>query len=379
MRHIILSITTLLLLAVPNFIYSQDKDVNFDQKYIAANDKKTTIEINEVQEMVYLILAITDFGKKNPNMTNQSTEYFQDINKHFSKYTNLPAVTKFDQLLNENLINYFILAGNAYGFKFDGNKIVPTNIYNFPAKGVGKFEVKTNPITTYLKDLEAFAKASQYRKFYKNHQEYYQKLKNDYAKYAAIDQQKTWLESKFDYNINSYRVLTSPLINGMNATHTFEDNNFKEILLFLPTIRNNKEWTETFNQAINTRVIFTEIDHNYVGPVSEKNSERINSIFNNREKWVDSTNKGTAHYPNPVKVYDEYLTWGLFLLYAYDKYGNDESLFQQIVNNVDEMMVKKGFPKGKEFNAELLSLYKNNRTQKVEFFYQPLLDWAAKQ
>ena len=310
MKRKILTISTILTLTFSNFVFSQEKEVNFEKKYIKENNQKTTIEINEAQELVYIILSITDFGTKNPNMTKSDTEYFNDVKNHFSKYAKLPVVEKFDSLLKENIVNYFILSGNAYGFKFKGDKFVPTKVYNFPAKGIGKYEVKTNPILTYMKDLEEFAKKSDYRKFYKKHKPYYNSLKEEYQNYATIDEQKNWLESRFDYRINSYRVLTSPLIAGMNATHTFEDNNFKEMLLFLPTIRNDKDWSEKFRKAINTRIIFTEIDHNYVGPVSEKNSEQINSIFNNRDKWVNSENKSTAHYPNPIKVYDEYLTWG---------------------------------------------------------------------
>jgi hypothetical protein len=380
MKRKILTISTILTLAFSNYTFSQEKEVNFDKNYIKANNDKTTVEINEAQELIYIIISITDFGIKNSHMTNQETEYFQDVKKHFSKYSNLSVVNKFDKLLNDNIVNYIILSGNAYGFKFDGNKIVPTNVYNFPAKGIGKYEVKTNPIVTYLKDLEEFAKQSEYRKFYKNHRTYYNSLKDEYQNYATINEQKEWLESRFDYKINSYRVLTSPLISAINATHTFEDNNFKEMQLFLPTIRNDKKWSEKFRKAMNTRIIFTEIDHNYVGPVSAKYLDKINSIFNDRKKWVDEENKGIPHYPNPLKVYDEYLTWGLFILYSYDKFGNDKELFAEIVDNVNNVLVeKRGFIKAKEFNAELLNLYKKTNDKKIENIYQPLLEWSSKQ
>lgn len=380
MNRTIFTIITILALTISTFTYSQEKEVNFDKSYIENNNEKTTIEINEAQELIYIILSITDFAKENPNMTKQGTEYYSEVQNHFSQYSNLPVVAKFDKLLRENIVNYFLLSGNAYGFEFKGNKLIATNVYNFPAKGIGKYEIKTNPILTYLKELEEFVKKSAYRKFYKKHLPYYNGLKNEYEKYATIDEQKEWLENKFDYKINSYRVLTSPLISGMNATHTFEDNGFKEMLLFLPTIRNDKEWSEKFRKAINTRIIFTEIDHNYVGPVSERNLDRINSIFNNREKWVNTENKSTEHYPSPIKVYDEYLTWGLYILYSYNKVGNDNELFSQIVDNINDMMInKKGFPKAKEFNSELLNLYKNSSDKKIETLYKPLLDWSEKE
>ncbi len=379
MKRKIFTISTILTLAFSNYTFSQEKEVNFDINYIKENNDKTTVEINEAQELIYIIISITDFGIKNPHMTNQETEYYQDVKKHFSKYSNLSVVDKFDKLLNENIVNYIILSGNAYGFKFDGKKIIPTNVYNFPAKGIGKYEVKTNPIVMYLKDLEEFAKQSGYRKFYKNHSAYYNSLKDEYQNYATINEQKEWLESRFDYKINSYRILTSPLISTLNATHTFEDNNFKEMQLFLPTIRNNKEWSEKFRKAMNTRIIFTEIDHNYVGPVSAKYLDKINSIFNDRKKWVNEDNKGIPHYPNPLKVYDEYLTWGLFILYSYDKFGNDTELFAEITDNVNNVMVERGFIKAKEFNAELLNLYKKSTDKKIENIYHPLLEWSSKE
>lgn len=379
MKRKILTISTIIILIFSNFAFSQSKNVTFDKTYIKNNNQKTTIEINEAQELTYIIMALTDFAKENPNMVKQNTEYYKDVKNHFAEYSNLPAVKSFDKLLRENIVNYFLLSGNAYGFKFNGSKLIPTKVYNFPAKGIGKYEIKVNPILTYAKEIEEFAKETEFRKFYKNHAQYYNQLKTEYQDFATISAQKEWLENRFDYKINSYRVLTSPLIAGMNATHTFEDNGFKEILLFLPTIRSDKDWSEKFKQVMNTRIIFTEIDHNYAGPVSEKNSEKINSIFNNREKWVNSENKSTAHYPNPIKVYDEYLTWGLFILYSYDKVGNDTELFQQIVNNVNDMMIKKGFPKSKEFNSQLLNLYKNSKDKKIENLYIPLLEWSAKE
>lgn len=359
-------------------VLGQEKEVNFGREYIKANDQKTTIEINEAQELIYIILSVTEFGQKNPNMTRQNTPYFEAVKKRFSPYAGLPVVRQFDSLLNQNIINYFLLAGNAYGFRFKGDQLVPTEVYNFPAKGIGKFEVKTNPVITYLAGLNEFARKSGYRKFYKGHRGYYDSLKTEYKEFADIAAQKKWLESKFDTRINSYRVLSSPLIAGMNATHTFEDNDFKEMLLFLPTIKHNPDWNEAFNKAINTRVIFTEIDHNYVGPLSEQYKDRINTIFDNRDKWVDATNKSTEHYPNPVKVFDEYLTWGLFILYAYDHY-KDEALLEQVVENVNGMMIKKGFPKGAAFNEELLRLYREHKPQKIAGLYAPLLDWSTNQ
>lgn len=368
-----------LIFTTSTSLLAQDKEINFDQAYRTRNEQQTTVEINELQELTYILTALTERGRKDHNMVNQKTAYHAEVLAHFAPYTEHKAVHTVQQLLTESIINYFILSVNAYGYVFEGNKIVPTGVYNFPAKGIGTFETKVNPMELHKKVLEDFAKESGYRAFYKEHLPYYNKLKEDFKTYGAIAEQKVWLEKRFDHHINSYRVLTSPLIGGMNATQTFEDNGFKEMLLFLPTIKYEKDWTEAYNKAINTRIIFTEIDHNYVRGVSNKNSETINKIFNDRDKWVDASNASTKHYPSPVKVFDEYLTWGLFILYAYDNYAQQDALLLEVIQNVNEMMLKKGFPKAKDFNEYLLKLYSANEEEKIEALYPALLEWSARQ
>src|SRR5690606_37426456 len=92
----------------------------------------------------------------------------------------------FDSLLNESIINFFILAGNAYGYQFESDHIVPTHVYGFFAKGVRKFEVKTNPIPVYLNELEEFVRKSNYRKFYADHERYYQAILGGFLFYMLM-------------------------------------------------------------------------------------------------------------------------------------------------------------------------------------------------
>jgi len=225
--------------------YGQKYEVNFDQEYIEQNDNTVSIEINEVQELIYIIFANTKFAKANPRMVKSNTSYYNEMIKHFSEYENLPIVLEFDKLLEENILYYFVIAGNAYGYRFENKNIVPTGVYNFPAKGVGNLEVELNPIPELINNLEEFAQKSEYRKFYEQNKKYYSSLKNDYQNYAQIDLQTKWLKDRFDYKINSFRVLTSPLISSMNATQTFENKGFKEALLFLPIIENNEGFSES--------------------------------------------------------------------------------------------------------------------------------------
>lgn len=357
--------------------HAQEYDVNFNEKYIKENDRNFSIEINEVQELIYIIFAHTKFVKADPRLIKNNTKYYDEMMTYFSKYADLPIVIKFNELLEENLLYYFVLSGNAYGYEFEDQNIVPTGVYNFPAKGVGNLEVEFNPIPELIKELEEFARKSNYQKFYERNKEYYDSLKKDYQSYAQIEIQTEWLENRFDYKINSFRVLTSPLISSLNATKTFEDNGFRETLLFLPTIQNDEDTSKAYNKARNTRVIFTEIDHNYVGKVSESFKERIDLIFGLREKWVDVEHKGIQYYPTPIKVFDEYLTWSLFILYAHDTY--EKETVTEVIATINEILLERGFPKAREFNSKLLEIYKEHQDAQISDLYPKLLDWSAEQ
>ncbi|MGH2622619.1 MAG: DUF4932 domain-containing protein [Sphingobacterium sp.] len=360
-------------------LFAQENEVTFSEDFKRAHDGKVTIEINEVQELAHIMMTISTIGLEDTNMINHKNEYHQNVINRFSSFRNHKAIGIVDSLLKESVIYYIFLSSNASGFKFEGNTLIRTNIYNFPAKQVGVTVITEDPILKYQKEFEDFALVSGFRTFFAEQKPIYDQIKIDYHQYGEIDKQKDWLEQAFDYKINSYRVLTSPLIGGINATHTFEDNNFKETLLYLPIITNRPDLTKEKSIAMNSRVIFTEIDHNYVGPMSEKHKVAIESIFDNRSFWVNSSNKSTMHYPNPIKVFDEYMTWGLFILYVSDIFPNNQELLSYVVDHVNSKMVDKGFPKAKAFNKELFRLYKIKSNNQMAELYTGILAWSSTQ
>lgn len=375
MKVLIILLTTFSL----QVLFAQDNTIRFTKDYQKRNDNKVSIEIPEVQELALIMMAITNHGLKDSNMFDHKSSYHQKVLDHFAQFKDHKAISIFDSLLNESIIHYILIFSNAYGFHFDGDRLVRTNVYTFPARGVGSVEINEDPILIYRSEIEDFAMKSGFRKFYKAHTSYYNSIVDDYTKFAAIDKQKKWLESKFDYKINSYRVLTSGLIGGINATQTFKNNNFKEMLLYLPIIKHHLHKDEDYNRALNSRVIFTEIDHNYVGPLSLIFKKNIDTIFDKRSVWVDSTYKSTDHYPNPIKVFDEYLTWGLFILYIMDTEPNNHSLLSKVRENVETKMNMKGFPKSTVFNEELIRIYRSKPYPKIRDIYKDLLTWSSSQ
>ncbi|MEN2489679.1 DUF4932 domain-containing protein [Flavobacterium sp. B11] len=359
-------------------VFAQEK-VNFTEEFKKENQGKSTVEINEVKELLTIMLAITDFGLENDDMFEQKGDYYQRVLKHFKPYKEEEIIKTMNSLLMKNPLEYIFFTGNAQTYFLKNDVLIPNNAYILPANKVANVKIEVNPITTYKKEIEDFAKKSHFNEFYKSEKPFYDKIISDYEKYSNLRKQWNWLEKNFDTKINSYIVYTSALINGLNYTGGYENNNFHLIEMVLPTIQKVEGRSEKNSEAFNTRSMFTEIDHNYVEKPSVKHKEELNTALKEREKWVNTKAYGTEYYPDGFKVFNEYMTYGVFILYAEEIYKSDIKLLQEINNEVNSVMIDRGFIKMKEFNEELKSLRNKNKKKKIDQLYPELIKWCSLQ
>lgn len=132
-------------------------------------------------------------------------------------------------------------------------------------------------------------------------------------------------------------------------------------------------YSEEVIKGLNTRIVFTEIDHNYVNPVSDKYIPEIEAAMSNRSLWAGGPH--TEGYGTPYAVFNEYMTWAVFTLYCYDTYAPED--FAEI-NRLTERLITKGrgFLRFPEFNRELLKLYQADPGRKIEAYYPAMLNWC---
>jgi len=363
------TISTLFIL-ISLCCFSQEK-VNFSEHYKKENQGKYKIEINEVKELIQIMVAITNTGKENDDMVQQQGQYYQDVRNHFKPYENENIIKTFDSLMVSSPYNYIFLTGNAISYNFKGNKLVKSEVFIFPATGVANMKIDKNPITIYKDEIEKFAKKSNFRKFYSDHKQFYSGIISDYEKNANLGKQWKWLENNFETKRNSYIILCSPLINGLNYTGEFNNNNFSLIHMNLPPVDHYPNFTALDNELLNTRVMFTEIDHNYVGAPTEANKETVNRIFADRKIWVNENAEGTFAYPTPVNVFNEYMTYGVFVLYCKDQY--DLAISDKVIKDITEIMFERGFPKMNIFIENLLKTRSQHPGKKIDTWYPEFL------
>jgi hypothetical protein len=353
------------------------KNVNFTKEYIQAHKDKLEVEVPEVHELVNILVALSKVGRVDSNMVDITTSYRQEVIQYFEPYAKHPVmdtinayITKSDE---ESYWYYYALKMNACGFMFTPqNKIVNKGII----RNMG-FNGSPNPIPHLTALLEDFAKKSNFRKFYKSHVPYYNSLVTMYKKYNPIDKMQAWCESKFGFGYNNYAVYFSPLVYGAHSTNKFKDNGFNQTVMFICPSSEDIDRNEFQNEMWNSKIVFTEIDHNFVNPVTDKHRSIVDSVMSNRKVWVNDGNGfGTSAYSTPYAVFNEYMTYGIFSLYCIDKFPNEE--VTQFMKGYENVMAEgRQFILFDQFNQELTKLYKSNPSISITDLYTHMLNWCT--
>jgi hypothetical protein len=100
-----------------------------------------------------------------------------------------------------------------------------------------------------------------------------------------------------------------------------------------------------------TRNLFTEVDHNYINPITNRaqNIRKVVRYFSDIDKW----NRRDG-YRRAALTFNEYMTWGVYLMFAYDFYNQEK--FTLHLKNTIELMKYRGFYRFEDF-AELAVSY----------------------
>ncbi len=349
---------------------------NFDDDYIKANKGSVAIEVPEVKELVFIVTALTNYSDSDPYFTYKKGSYFADVIKHFGKYKNEAIVKKFDAGLSITSDFGFAYQDEAYSYEFDQNNFIKRK-ENFKSEAFGF----TNLLYPYIDELQAFADKTNFRAFYKAHQGLYDAQIKYYRDTANFPKMVDWCNANFpDSRYDAFRILFSPLAYANQSTVLLKNNGFSEPHLHVNFPYLDKKTTKS-NDIRRTPYVFTELNHNFENPESEKYEDRIKNIFKDRSKWQDVNNKTTSSYKQPLSNFQEYMNWALVSLWYLDNttYDADTDLY---IKEVEALMSSKGrgFIRFEGFNQEFIRLYKSrNKGETVASLFPKILDWCEKQ
>jgi len=357
------------------------KNINFSDDFVKKYRGKFVVDVPEVSELANIMAVLSKSGQVDSTMSDFGSSYHKKVLKHFLPLQDHPAMDVINKNIpkpkdyNNGWWYFYALKMNSCGYIFDDkDNIVDDGIIHKMG-----FSNREDPFLKHEKLFSDFAKESGFRKFYQDNKPYYEKLIREYKILNPIDKMQNWLERKFPLKYGTYFVYFSPLNHGSHGTQRFNDNGLGLSAMWIqkPSIKGNSP-TE-LDEVRNSRMVFTEIDHNYVNPISDKFLDKINTAFKDREKWSDDTVIGASIYNSPYMVFNEYMTWAVYSLYVHDYFY--EELFNKYLSKyLEPRMVKlRGFSKFKEFNRKLVELYKQDSDRDINKLYTLILDWCISQ
>lgn len=330
---------------------------SFSREYRIEHKDKVFFEVPEVFELCNIAIAITDYGLNDPNRIFKNSEYYKRVIQHFIPYKSHPFIKEIE---NTSFNDYNALINSGLVYVFEENSIVKGSIYENVYK-INVFLERANLI-------EDFVRVSGFRDFYRDNYEYYQEQIEKYQVKLPVMEMWKWLEVQFPQKFDSYKVVFSPLLGSSHNTFSFNHLGFKECVMVVSSSEYYAYIKDgDLEKALLSKLVFTEIDHNYVNRVTDKYRSKVNKALNVLKEW-----NSQSGYQSSYLTFNEYLTWGVFNLYAHDYY--DETKYKIIESEVIRIMHNRGFHRFQEFNSFLLELYIDRKNTVAELFPE-IIEW----
>lgn len=317
--------------------------------------------MTESYELSNIILALTRYGRTDKWDVQKVPPYYDEVLKYFEPVKNHPLLDSVNYSRKE-WKKFLGFRTDMYAFSFDENGKLKRD---FPFNSFGPEEVDKN-----IDLINDFVARSNYRNFYRTHFNLYRKIVSNYKTYYFLNKSTLFLDKigrKPKDNHKNYVIAISPLVGGQNCHRDIDSvttvdfpNISKELIL--GELHANLE-----KRIVENHSIFTEMDHGYINPISEKYADMITANFD-PVKW----DKGSGY--TGINIFNEYMTWAVYDLFIrenFPQHSDSISLQWQYQN------ASRGFFAQNLFAEKLSALYSTNKgNQRIEDLYPPLLQWC---
>jgi hypothetical protein len=332
---------------------------------------RVRIVVPEVYELANIIVAMTSYGEASASLVLKKGEYYQRVRAAFAPFRDDASMRSLQLGDADPVRRYYEIRDNSYAYVFDGALIKRNPAYT----------TLRNPNTfrDRMAEVQRFADVSGFRAFYAANADYYRELIERYRLMSDLESMVDWLEQEFaPRRYDHYTVVLSPLVYGSHSSGSLISSAGSEALMLVsgPDVTSAPGTSPGVQQAIVQRIVFTEVDHQFVNPVTDQSAAQVTRAFGTRSKW---TTDGSSFYQSPVAVFNEYMTWAVFLLYLEGRL--DAGDFAETVRLTTELMEgARRFHRFGLFAEELRRLYRTRpEGSRVPSLYHAMLEWAAAQ
>ncbi len=328
----------------------------------AFSQKNIKIELPESYELGNIILALTEYGKTDPWDVQKLPPYYHEVITYFEPVKHHPLLEKVNYS-REKWKNFLGFRTDMYAFSFDRNGKLKRD---FPFNSFGPQEVDD-----HLELINDFIQKSNYRSFYQQNKKYYDQIIRHYKDYYYIDQSFAFLDRlapQIKKNTDkNYVIAISPLVGGQNCHREIDSLTTVDFPNIDEDLMTGKMTVPAERRIAANHSVFTEMDHGYVNPVSDRYSQLITANFN-PEKWDKKSGyKG-------IDSFNEYMTWAVYDLFIHENFPEEKT--DSISNVFSKQNITRGFTAQNVFSKKLLQLYKKSKSKKLEGLYKPMMKWC---
>ncbi len=351
----------------------------FPREYRDRHTGTTTFVIPEAYELANVILYMSSLSDSTGN--HPAGNYANAVETYFAPYKRHALIKLLDRYAAADHFDlYYSFRENAYGYGFDELEqlqAIPYHHFVWPIQHSLSGEdglVFSNLL--YL--VQDFANQSNFRAFYRQHSDYYRELEATQQELMPVQAMRQWLEAEFPARINHYGIVFSPLIGGSHSTQGFAHNpydtlpGFTESIMFVngPEDINASGYGQMEREALHSGIVFTEIDHNYVNPITGQHMELVNQAMKELADW--NSRAGSGYYDSAFATFNEYLTHALFCLYVKETYPTEVA--DLVIARREALMDRRDFPRFRAFNRALLERFaRDKRTQPLHQSYPDII------
>ncbi len=336
-------------------------------------------ETPKVYELMNIALALLDkditVGQTNLyyNNIDTSTAYYRSVMAYFEPYKQHPFIQAMNQDLRRSPDFYMGNLRLAYDLAYHSGKLLDDVQLNLPKRIKYFRHVQQKSL------IADFIADSNFEAFYAQHQSTYRQTLARAHDFLQADSIKSWLEGEFPSRYDSYKIVISPLMNAWHFTHRFTKDKRQTTVMWVSSADDYLPGKYTLNQlkGIYTGVVFTEIDHNYVNPVSDQYKKQLKTIMGGdyRVNWIKADGDARL-YTDGYKVFNEYMTHAVYLLYTNLKFpAADQAKIAD--NRVQMMAQRRKYYRFDAFYQQLQSLYlAKSPGQTIPDLYPAMIAWV---
>ncbi|MCX6174642.1 MAG: DUF4932 domain-containing protein [Ignavibacteriales bacterium] len=244
--------------------------IDQEEDYALPNPPGLNLKVDPRMELLAVVQHFTTWASQ--RHTKFDIGYKHDIDNYFSNFSNHPAIQKSQALTNSNFtydapVAFVLYHSNPPEF----TQITPYSDYLITRAG-GESVLKD-----FADKLRAFAKDTDFMKFYNSKQKFYNHIQNDMIKTIGDTNYTKLLEDYYGEKKHSYNILPAPLFHTGGYGPQVENAEGLDVYNVAGPMAYANGSLSFGNKDYLLYILLHEFSHSFVNPVTTKYSAQINN------------------------------------------------------------------------------------------------------